>query len=402
MATQTVSIERAKAQRSAVEGRSSVGFRLAYVDNLRILLSILVILHHLAIGYGADGGWYYKEEGTITMLSAVLLTLFAATNQAFFMGFFFMLSSYFGVRSYERKGAGLYLVDRLKRLGIPLLLYPFTILPLIGYVVYYRAQGSFLQFLPRYLADLKSLADSPLWFVEALLVFSFVYALWRLLPKPASAAAQVDVPKDSQVPGNLTIALFALGLGLVTFVVRIWLPIGYWFEPLHWQLAHWPQYIALYVLGIVAYRRNWFEGLSAAQGKLWMRVVLILLPLFPAVAIAGGALEGDLTPFKGGIYWQSLAFSIWEQFMCMAMVVTLLVWYRNRFNHQGRLAGAMSADAYAVYVFMAPVVVLLAVALRDIQLEMGLKFVLVAPVAVAFTFLAGHCARKLPLARSVL
>ncbi len=402
MATQTVSIERVKAQPSAVEGRSSVGFRLSYIDNLRILLSILVILHHLAIGYGADGDWYYNEEGRVTMLSAVLLTLFTATNQAFFMGFFFMLSSYFGVRSYERKGAGLYLVDRLKRLGIPLLLYPFTILPLIEYVVYYRAQGSLLQFFPRYLAELKSLADSPLWFVEALLAFSFVYVLWRLLPKPASAPAQVDVPKDSQVPGNLAIALFALGLGLVTFVVRIWLPIGYWLEPLHWQLAHWPQYIALYVLGVVAYRRNWFEGLSAAQSKLWMRVALILVPLFPTVAIAGGALEGDLTPFKGGIHWQSLAFSIWEQFMCMAMVVTLLVWYRNRFNHQGRLARAMSADAYAVYVFMAPVIVLLAVALRGIRLEMGLKFVLVAPVAVALTFLVGHYVRKLPLARSVL
>lgn len=402
MATQTVSIERVKAQPSAVEGRSSVGFRLSYIDNLRILLSILVILHHLAIGYGADGDWYYNEEGRVTMLSAVLLTLFTATNQAFFMGFFFMLSSYFGVRSYERKGAGLYLVDRLKRLGIPLLLYPFTILPLIEYVVYYRAQGSLLQFFPRYLAELKSLADSPLWFVEALLAFSFVYVLWRLLPKPASAPAQVDVSKDSQVPGNLAIALFALGLGLVTFVVRIWLPIGYWLEPLHWQLAHWPQYIALYVLGVVAYRRNWFEGLSAAQSKLWMRVALILVPLFPTVAIAGGALEGDLTPFKGGIHWQSLAFSIWEQFMCMAMVVTLLVWYRNRFNHQGRLARAMSADAYAVYVFMAPVIVLLAVALRGIRLEMGLKFVLVAPVAVALTFLVGHYVRKLPLARSVL
>jgi hypothetical protein len=40
--------------------------------------------------------------------------------------------------------------------------------------------------------------------------------------------------------------------------------------------------------------------------------------------------------------------------------------------------------------------------LRGIQLEMGLKFVLVAPVAVALTFLVGHYVRKLPFARSVL
>ena len=30
--------------------------RLFYIDNLRILLTILVILHHLAIIYGGSGG----------------------------------------------------------------------------------------------------------------------------------------------------------------------------------------------------------------------------------------------------------------------------------------------------------------------------------------------------------
>jgi glucan biosynthesis protein C len=30
--------------------------RLLYIDNLRILLTILVILHHLAIIYGGSGG----------------------------------------------------------------------------------------------------------------------------------------------------------------------------------------------------------------------------------------------------------------------------------------------------------------------------------------------------------
>jgi glucan biosynthesis protein C len=80
--------------------------RLLYIDNLRILLTILVIMHHFAIGYGAPGGFYYSENGPMSDVSEILLTLFVAINQAFFMGFFFMISSYFSPGSIDRKGTG--------------------------------------------------------------------------------------------------------------------------------------------------------------------------------------------------------------------------------------------------------------------------------------------------------
>jgi hypothetical protein len=387
MATQTVSMERANAQPSAAETRASGRPRLLYIDNLRVLLTILVILVHLSIGYGAEGDWYYNEEGEIGMASVLILTTFVVITQAFFMGLFFMISSYLSPASYDRKGAAPYLVDRLKRLGIPLLFFTVVIQPLLVYTlkVHYGFQGSFWQFLS--LAGFRALGVGPLWFVETLLIFALFYVLWRRLTKP---------------PGNAAIALFALALGVVTFLVRIWLPVGWWFEPLHLQLAHFPQYIALFVLGIVAYRRNWFAGLTDAQGRIWMVAALVLVPLFLAVAIAGGVLEGNLTPFLGGVHWQSFVYSVWEQFMGAAMVVTLLVWFRNRFDYQGRLAKAMSAAAYPVYIFHAPVIVLLALAVSGIRLEMGVKFVLVAPVAVALCFLIGYYIKKLPLARSIL
>ena len=37
--------------------------RLLYIDNLRIVLTALVVLHHLAIQYGAPGITYYVERG---------------------------------------------------------------------------------------------------------------------------------------------------------------------------------------------------------------------------------------------------------------------------------------------------------------------------------------------------
>ena len=100
---------------------------------------------------------------------------------------------------------------------------------------------------------------------------------------------------------NRSIALFALGLGLATFLTRIWAPFGWWWEPPHLELGHFPQYIALFAIGIVAYRNNWFTRISTAQTRLWGWVALACVPLFPALAVAAGALSGEFsTDVAGG------------------------------------------------------------------------------------------------------
>lgn len=62
--------------------------RSNYLDQIKIVLTVLVILHHAFITYGAPGGWYYKQPIENNALASMLLTMFVATNQSFFMGFF--------------------------------------------------------------------------------------------------------------------------------------------------------------------------------------------------------------------------------------------------------------------------------------------------------------------------
>ena len=64
--------------------------RLLYVDNLRTLLIIMVILWHMAVTYGAPGFWPYRE-GHADELTTLLFTLFGAINGPYVLGFFFML-----------------------------------------------------------------------------------------------------------------------------------------------------------------------------------------------------------------------------------------------------------------------------------------------------------------------
>ena len=374
--------------------------RLYFVDYLRILLIIVLILHHLAITYGHSGGWYYLE-GRPDDIAVLVATLFSGVSQAFYLGFFFMISGYFTPGSYDRKGPWPFLRDRLLRLGIPLLFYIVIIDPLIVYAVAFSVRGiqaSFWDFLGQYYGNYRGLGTGPLWFVETLLIFAIIYALWRLLARPAVTAAQ----RDGKPPSNLAIAVFALLLGVVTFIVRIWLPVGWKFVPLNLQFPYFPQYIALFVVGITAYRQNWFLGIPTATGKVWLGIAIICILLLPVVFVLGGVLEGNTGPFLGGVHWQSFALSLWEQFLCMGMVVGLLVLFRERLNHQGRLAKDMAASAYTVFLIHAPVIVFLALALRGINLHPLLKFVLVAPVAVAICFILASFIRKLPLLRDIL
>ena len=105
--------------------------RLFFIDNLRILLTILVIMHHTMITYGALGSWYIRDPNTDEVTSSIL-TIFAVLDQGFFMALFFFISAYFVPGSYDRKGARKFLKDRLIRLGIPLILYVIILSPLIN------------------------------------------------------------------------------------------------------------------------------------------------------------------------------------------------------------------------------------------------------------------------------
>jgi len=402
MTSQAVPLARADRRRTLTRTEPMSQVRFAFIDNVRILLVVLVILHHLAITYGAEGPWNYRE-GQADMVTSTMLTLFVAINEAFFMGFYFLIAAYFAPRSLERKGAGQFVRDRFLRLGVPLAFQLLIVGPLVSYgvgITVWGYDGPMWAYIRDYWQRYEVLDVGPLWFVEALLIFSVVYALWwRLVGRPAPW-----VKSDGPVPANLAIAIFALAVGLITFVVRIWLPVGWSFAPLGLQFPHFPQYIALFIVGVIAYRRGWLSVISedASRDKLWGWVVVFLILLAPVLFVAGGALEGSTADFRGGLHWQALAYALWEQFLCVGMVISLLIWFRRRYDRQGKLAREMSASAYAVYIFHASILVLVAVGLRSIELYPLLKFALAALLCLPLCFVVGGLVRRFPLAHRIL
>jgi hypothetical protein len=91
--------------KATVQARVQAGGRLLFVDNLRVFLTILVLLHHLAITYGASGSWFYRERPT-TALAGTLLSLLTLLDHFYFMGLFFLIAGYFVPGALDRKGPG--------------------------------------------------------------------------------------------------------------------------------------------------------------------------------------------------------------------------------------------------------------------------------------------------------
>jgi glucan biosynthesis protein C len=385
-----------------VSARAKATGRLVFVDNIRVLLTILVILFHLMITYAGTGDWYYTEDRQ-DLITGALGAWFLAVNQAYFMGLFLLISAYFVPGSYDRKGAGRFLKDRLIRLGIPLALYSWIIRPMLVYLDPVKSPSPrppFWDFLTgHYFVDQAILGSGPLWFIEILLLFSALYALWRLLARPRSTAASAV---ESRFPSSGRIALTALLMGIAGFLVRLGLPMGWNLEVLNLQFPFFVQYIVLFVLGLIAYRRNWLLGLPDRVGRLWLGIAGGLILLFWLLLLGGGAIDQGFDAFGGGWHWQALAYALWESYLCLAMCIGLIYLYRRYGDRQGRMMRFLSRNAYTAYLIHEVLIVMLGYAARDLMVYPLLKWVLVALAALPLCFGLGSLIRKLPYADRVL
>ena len=147
--------------------------RLFHLDNLRIYLTILVILHHTAISYGGAGDWTIIDP-SVDDISPIFLTLFTAVNQSYFMSAFFLLAGYFTPRSLDKKGPVNFIKDRLIRLGIPLLLYTTIFLNINEYLIV-------VGYLKRPFSLVWTYSPAHLWFLQALLILTVIYVIYRVL-----------------------------------------------------------------------------------------------------------------------------------------------------------------------------------------------------------------------------
>lgn len=367
--------------------------RAAGADALRAAVTLLVVFHHTAITYGAIGGWYYRELQPGDTVSGLLLVLFCTTNQAWFMGFFFLLAGYYTPTAFARRGAAAFLGNRLARLGLPLVVYFLLLHPLtvaLAATAEGRPFGRVFVWLWRH----GRFEPGPLWFAESLLLFAAVFAAWRIA-RPLSGARPA-LP----FPSNRDLLAAAVATGMAAFLLRLVWPVGVNVGFL--QLGYFASYIALFAAGCGGSRGRWLDAIPEQTKRLWLRIAWIAFPVFPIVGLLASHVAWLAGKAEGGVNPQALVYAFWEPFVAWGFILGLLRSFQHRFVTLDGSWRELARRAYLIYIIHPPILVATAVAWRSVAAPALVKFAITGSVACFACYLvAGALLRVSAVARIV-
>jgi hypothetical protein len=275
--------------------QESSGNRILFLDNIRYLMVLFVIVLHAALSYTGIGWWIVYDPKTNTNIFTFIMWFI----DTFAMPTLFFIAGYFALPNIEKKGTIVFLKDKFKRLGIPWLICVIFAAPVIDYINHYAHGYSSLNYGQFWLQWLQRATDfqigflihtSPTqfhqfayWFISLLLfffiIFSLIYALKkRLFPSASFLSAKTHSAK--------TMLLIMFAVGLLCFVATMLvaaIPSPYpdpWFivgNILQFQLWRLFMYMIYFALGVWACGRGWFAKVNfPGQPVYWISICTVL------------------------------------------------------------------------------------------------------------------------------
>ncbi|TVS07329.1 MAG: hypothetical protein EA413_01240 [Cyanobium sp. PLM2.Bin73] len=255
------------------------------LDWLRLLAVILLIGYHAAaVFYAGELGRFYVVDAHSSGALSVAVTFVHQWH----MPLFFFLAGAASWHSLQRRSAGEYLRERLRRLLVPLLI---GILVLVPPQVYLqerqagRAGGSFLAFYPQFFDGVRPAGHfewAHLWFLAYLLVISIVCL--PLLLKLRQGATPGDGPGDSTTEQGLA-ALVALALPLMA-VEALLRPHWIGFQNLYDDWANLSLYLLYFVYGFLFCQRRALWGAIEQHRRVLWAVAAVAMAVLLSLGIS--------------------------------------------------------------------------------------------------------------------
>jgi peptidoglycan/LPS O-acetylase OafA/YrhL len=347
--------------------------------------------------YGPTGGfWQYQSS---LGESIPILGRFFGVNAAFFMSFFFLISGYFLPMSYDRNNGKYFIQKRFLKYGIPLLFVFFIINPLQMYFYYSLYSGndplSFFQYYTLIFFGVKGMPENFIstigfpemnfghaWFLEHLLVYAILYWLFRkVYKKPV-------LKMESSSFTVLHILIITIVMAVSTFIVRVWFPIDDIRGVLGFfqvEIAHWPQYLIMFIIGIIAYRKNWLNTLETKTGYF----LLVFGVLLTGIVYTGVPVWG---------IW-----NIYDSFLAVGLIFGLLTLFREKGNKTSPFLKILARSSYAVYILHYPIVLSIQYFLDKVVIGGAAgKFITVSLISVVLTYIVGILLVKIKPLKNIL
>jgi len=369
--------------------------RLAYLDNLKSLLIAGIIAAHAVQGYTLFGSWTYQDVQEVTLSPVVEMFFVVAAvslGALFMMALFFLVSGLLTEDSLQRKGSRRFVTDRLLRLGVPFAIYTLVVWPLVEFAVL----GPFLHlsFWDSFSDTDPVLDNGPMWFVGVLLLYSLGLAAWR----------QGRPERRSRPPRPLRgwdLAMLATVVGVATFAIRTVMPADS-NQPLNLHLWAWPEYLAMFGLGVAASRNGWLRPVPRRLAKRCGLAAVIGAASAVALVLSADPLGLDQDAYYGGFRLTAFLSAMAEGMIAVSAPVWILWFVQRHLDGTGPLRRAMARSSYLAFMMQGPVLVALALLLRPVGMSGDAKALIVAVLGVVGSFgIAYPLVTRTPLGRWV-
>jgi len=323
-----------------------------YINNIKIFLTFIVILHHCAAPFSALPA-YLTLTNDMNNWGTIILALFIDTNASYFMGLFFFYSGYFVPKSYDKKGRYNFLFDRVKRLGVPFVVYSFLLGP-------YLQNGLLHVFFG---LDFPSGTSNcgPTWFLNTLMTFSIVYAF---------ACGENWSPKI-ECPSLLGFFGFSILTGAMTTIVLLFANgTDFFFAvPMFWQ--DFPTFPIYFFGGAIAQRNNWMDTLRQKSRRAiysWTVAAFVLNACCKMFYV--GRFLGGSTPSTGEfVVIQIIQGIIYKGILQVGICLAVSVFFMDHCNRKYWCTPFFSKAMYTAYIIQFALPMLIAIKLWFVILK---------------------------------
>ncbi len=384
------------------------------LSNLRAFVILIVLAFHSVLAYLGSlpdkpfpfdvAPFRWNAFPIIDSQRWIGFDIFCAFQDVYLMSFMFFMSGLFVWPSLKRKGASVFLSDRLLRIGLPFVLVVYLLMPIALYPTYLTTAVD--PSLAAYWQHWRALPFSPSgppWFLWQLLVLNIAAAaLYRFAPSWGESLGRL-----SAIAAKQPLRFFA---GLVAVSAIAYIPLALAFTPWAWasvgpfsvQLCR-PLHYAVYFFAGVGIGAHGLErGLLGIEGPLARRWPF-WLAAFLAAFVVWSAPIALMMPGseKGPILLQLISdfgFVIACATGCFFVAGVALRFARWRFAWLDNL----SHNAYGMYLIHYVFVVWLQFALLDVALTAIPKAAIVFTGTLLASWGSMMLLRRVPLGGGLL
>lgn len=267
--------------------------RIPFMDNIRTLMVILVLIFHAGAAYSSAVDFWPFHETT----SSGIIDFYMLLGDVFMMSTLFFISGYFAVQSYNKRGGKGFLKHKFKVLGIPWLVITVLVLPIIDYInyIFNSSNGiigiSFGQYwtlsmkkilefnfgfldMSKYIGMPDQYYQRYMWFLSLLLLFFIVFTFYMWTKSKLVKEIKTKENKAYSkrlvftIVSILTIILFgAMKLFVYDEILGSgWVSFGHIIE---FQLGKFMIYSVYFAFGIYTYNKGWFAS-AGNIGRPWV------------------------------------------------------------------------------------------------------------------------------------